>query len=568
MKKATKNIKNNKNTGNSVNPGNVLPSNRILVTAIAACGFAAAIGSGLWTTNFQVPDDDINRTFKGTDFGNFLAMHHAMYADDFDMVEKYSGLLSNTQIKSVQTNRALSLFVAGKIDDSAGFLEKDTSVSAQIAYAAYLIKNGDWDSVYKRFRNNNSQILAPIRIWAAVAAGKSAEALRFIDSIPGNDSWRSFIHGQVYAVTGKTERARQQFLQIPADFLNLNDYLYLMAFYQSGGFDSDADELRILFTERPGGLYALNYKEYGNFGDLSKVPANLRFALIQSVSHSPVLASSSISLLLLRMAEVADEGLVRNSDPLNYYMGAFFYNSGNYDKANEFFNKIGTDSMYQPFILLKDAEKAGNFNKMRRLLTAAIDKNPLFMPAILKLVDKNLQKGRKNDALKVVNRALKTPNLTDMGRAFLLTLRARVYRQSGDLHAADADITLAFDLSPRDTGVLTEQAQIWAESGQNLDEAYQIAMILLKKYPSDISAWDTLAMIVWKKEGLDSAILILQKISKVAQTNSQLFEHLGDMYIESGDVQKAHDAYTRGLELSDDGQTSESVLKKKIRKSR
>jgi tetratricopeptide (TPR) repeat protein len=249
-------------------------------------------------------------------------------------------------------------------------------------------------------------------------------------------------------------------------------------------------------------------------------------------------------------------------------MGAFFYNSGNYDKADEFFNKIGNDSLYQPFILLKNAEKAGNFYKMRKMLTSALDKNPLFMPAILKLVDKNLQKGRENDALKVVNRALKTPDLTDMGRAFLLTLRTRIYRQSGDLVRADADITHAADLSPRDTGILAEQAQVWAESGQNLDEAYQIAMILLKKFPSDIGAWDTLAMIVWKKEGVESAISILQKIAKVAQSNSAMFEHLGDMYVESGDAKKAREAYLRALELSDDGQTSESILKKKIRKTR
>ncbi|MCL1902253.1 MAG: tetratricopeptide repeat protein [Alphaproteobacteria bacterium] len=529
--------------------------------------FAIAIGAGVNFAKISNPKKS-EISFAGTDFGNFLAMQYAIFADDFNAVEKYSTLLSDTQIKSVQTNRAIAMFVAGKIDDSAGFLKDDKGLSAQITYAAYLIKKGDWQGVYNRFKNNDSQILAPIRIWSAVAVGKSADALKFIDSIKGNDSWRAFIRGQVLSDTGKTDAAKKEFAKVAPDFLNLNDYLYLMAFYNAHGMHDEAENLRISFTERAGGIYILNYAENLGGGENAGAAANLRFSLIQAVSHSPILAYSNMSLLLLRMAEIAGGEALSNDDALNYYLGAFFYNSGSDDKADEFFKRIGPDSLYQPFVLLKNAEKAGNFRQMRRQLMAAIDKNPLFMPAVLKLVDKNLQKGRENDAIRVVNRALGAPGLTEMGRAFLLSLRARIYRQMGNFERADADITHAGDLSPRDIGILSEQARIWAESGKNLDEAYQITLAILKSFPSDLFAWDTLGLIVWQKEGVDDALIIFEKVSRAAGTNSSLFKNLGDAYAELNDTKKAREAYERALELSDDGQISESELRRKIRRLR
>lgn len=501
--------------------------------------------------------------YPDTNFGNFLALQHAIYADDFDAASRFSAKLDGAAVVAVRTNRAVAMFLAGKLDDSAAILAGDRSITAQIAHAAWLVKKEDWAALYKAFKNNDSQLLAPLRVWSGVAVGKTADTLKFIDSLPGADSWKDFMRGQVYAETGDQEKARGQFAMVPADFMNLNDYLYVMSFYQSAGFDEDADALRESFTSQPAGLYMLNYADSQMVSDFSGIRRALAFGLIQSVSHSPFLSSTSVSLLLLRTAEVAEQG--GGSNALNYYLGMFFYDNDS-DKYKEYFDRVEKDSLYRPFVLLKNAEKAGNFREMRRDLERAIAKNPLFVPAIIKLVDKSLQKGRESYALGAVDRALKQPGLTDAGRAYLLSLRARIHRQSGNLNRAASDIMRAGDILPTNPTILSEQAKIWALSRENLTEAYHFALALVKRFPSDLDAWDTLAMVVRRTEGNDEALEILEKVGRVAETNSSLFEHLGDAYLESGNKARAREAYMRAVKLSDDGLTRESDLEKKIRR--
>jgi len=542
----------------------IKPTGNRIIGIVAIAGVAVAIVAGFQIAKMSGRDTNTGRhEFKDTNFGDFLALNHALYADDYASVEKYSDKLKDVDIKSVRENRALALFVAGKIDDTAKVLSDSKNASASVAYAAYLIKKGDWNALYLRYATNNSQILAGLRVWSAVAIGKSAEALKFIDSLPGNDSWRAFMRGQIYAEIGKPDLARQQFAKVAPDFLNLNDYLFIMSFYTSNGFDADANQLKAAWTESPGGLYAAGWTDFGDFKHYAGPGMNLWFSLVQSVAHSPILSHSNISFVLLRLAEAAGGDAVKDNDAMNYYFGSFFFNSGDFDRADEFFAQIGRGGLYRPFVLLKNAEKTGNFEKTMRELNAANLENPLFMPAILELTNKNLQKGREKDALAVVNRAMAAPNLGNLGRAFLYTLRARIYRQSGDFNAALADILSADTLSPQNADVAMERARILAESGQDLDTAYQIATIILKRTPSDIGAWDTLATIVWKKEGVNEALPIFEKIARVAESDSKLFEHLGDARAATGDAKGAVEAYQRALSLSDDGQVSEPDILKK-----
>ena len=510
-------------------------------------------------------NDSIDKNFKFPDskFGNFLALHHAIYVDDFDSVADLVMPLADESVPIVQNSRATALFLAGKIDDSAGILANDKSIAGQIAYATYLVKHGDWAELYKRFKNNDSQIIAPFRIWAGIAAGKEAEVMQFIDKMQGNDSWRNFLRGQVYAETGKLQKARESFGKVTTDFMNLNDYTYMMSFYKSAGFNDDADLLYEDFTNRPAGLHMRNFTKFPDFAGFSGPTNALGFGLIQNVSHSPILNFSSIALLLLR----ASEAISGPSDALNYYIGMFFYSNGS-EKYKYYFNRIEKNSIFAPFVLLKNAEKAGNFKEMKLDLEHIVAQTPTFMPALNKLIAINMQKGREKDAFRVVNNALKTENLPPRAKSYFLTTRARLFRQTGNLERAQEDITYAIDILPGDVSALSEQAKIWILRKENLNEAYNIAMAMVASFPTDIDAWNTLSMAVREKEDADSALEILERVAKVSQTNSYLFENLGDIYFGRREFSKAKKAYEKALELSDDGLTSEPKLRSKIRKTK
>ena len=547
----------------------LFPNWRAAVLVVAGMCVITGATAYLWHVANRPPEQK-DYVYEDTNYGSFLAQQHALYTNDFESAAIFADQLSGVDINLVNTTGQVSRFLAGKMDDSARSLKKETRVPLQLIYATHLIKNGDWAGVYERFVNNNSGVLSPLRIWSAVAVGKEADAIKFLDSLKHtSESWRNFTAGMIYAETGRKEQAKERFGKVSLDFLNLNDYAYLMNFYKTAGFDDAANELRNSFTSRPAGLYMLNQDINLDMSAYTGVRGALAFSLIQTVSHSAPMMQSDLAIMLLRMAELVrpdaadDNGAAGNDDALNYYIGLYFYeNDGNYQK---FFDRIGKKSPYYPFILLKNADKAGDFDRMRAELSRAVNKNPLFVPAIMRLVGINVQHGRQSDALRVLDDAYAQPNLGDIGRVFLLKTRAQVNLTFGDAAAAQKDVDRATAVVPNDAGVLSEQVRIWVAENKNLDEAYAYSLSLVKKFPSEIEAWDTLGLVVWKKDGARDALAIYEKVGWVAETVSSLFEHLGDVYAELGDRDGAVAAYAKALKLSDDGMTIESVLNQKLK---
>jgi tetratricopeptide (TPR) repeat protein len=502
--------------------------------------------------------------YPDSKFGNYLAIKHAIWVDDFDSVIKFSGALKDSDVASVKADVAVSQFLAGNFDYSAKALAGESALPARIARAAYLLRTDDWKGVYSSFAKDNSQILAPVRIWSAVAVGKESEALKFINQTNASESWKLFARGMVYAETKKPAKAKEYFDKVPLDFFNLNDYLYLMAFYEKNGFDKAAGELHKDFSETPGGAFARSYKaEYADFSGFKKA---LCFGLIQNVSHTPSMSYSGAALMLMRLTQA----IGGNNDPINYYLGMYFYISGS-EEYVDYFSKINTDSPYYLFVMMKNAERAGNFNKMRSDLKEALKKNPYFIPALQKLVAINLQKGRYDDALDMVNNALKTSDLSREGsekiKSYLLLMRARVYLADSNLDKAQDDILKAGDLTHSNPEVLLSMAKVWAAKKEHLDKAYLYVTAVIKDSPSNIDGWDTLAMVVWAKEGTSAAAEVLERVGRVANENSALFQHLGDVRAMLGDKNGAIEAYQHALILSGDGLScSETCLESKIKR--
>ena len=110
------------------------------------------------------------------------------------------------------------------------------------------------------------------------------------------------------------------------------------------------------------------------------------------------------------------------------------------------------------------------------------------------------------------------------------------------------------------------QARTWEQLNQNLDQAYDYVMELIKMNKSDVNAWETLGLIVYKRENVENAIEILERVGEVAMTTSSLYEHLGDLYKKRGDKERAKRAYSQALDLSNDGLIVIPNVKKKLRK--
>lgn len=524
----------------------------ILVATIAITGGA------VWYHNYAGKKTD-NFVYPTSQYGAFLAAQHAVYVNDFENASKFSAQLTDVDYPIVQSTKFLSEFLSGRMPEGVIILEEEKTAASRLIYDAYLVQQKKWKDLYQRHKKDESALAAPLRVWSSVAIDKEQDALKFIKKLPTNESWQNFITGQIYAEAGDIQKASESFAKVRVDFMNINDYLYVMSFYHHNNLMEEAHKLHDEFTSRPGGMYMLDYNNIPDWSMFSGLQNQLAFSLVQTVSHTQVMMYSDLAILLLRFAQITSPDFGKSSDAINYYLGQFFYNNiGDYA---EYFKNISKESPFYLFAVLRTAEKTDNID----VLKDAVKENPLFVPAVNKLIAYNIQQGNKRKALRFVNMALDDENLNEIGRAFFLKSRAHIYYVFDDLERAQKDLHEAAKTLPLDAEILALQAKIWASQGREIENAYDYAMALVKQDPTDVMAWNTLGYVITIREGIKPALDVLVRVGEVSASCSSLFEQLGDLYVAAGDEKLARDAYLRAIELSDDGLVIVPKIQKKLR---
>lgn len=501
--------------------------------------------------------DNTTNTIQTTKYGAFLAAQHAIYVNDFETVPELIKDFNDVQYDSVKNTRILAEFLGGQIPTDVKDIANDKNPASRLIYDAYLAKNDRWDELYKRHNTEKSAIYAPLRIWPAIAIDRRTETLKYIDSMDSNSSWKAFIRGQIYAEQGDAEAAAGAFANVGTEFMNINDYMYVMSFYRAYGMNEAAEKLRNDFSSNPGGMFMADYDDIPDWKNFRGIKNALAFSLVQNVSHSQIMLYSDLSVLMLRFAQIIGPRTPMFQNMINYYLGQFFANmGGNYAK---YMDAIDKDS---PFYLFGKMRTNNSPKQLKKIL----DKHPLFIPALNNLVAHHTAAGDRRGALRIINRAMRHKKISGAGRAYIMKRRALVHLLFGDLNSAQRDIHDAAKVLTVDSEILSIQARIWAAQGREIENAYDYAMAMIKQNPTDIVAWDTVAVVVGAREGNDAALEILEKVGGTANTCSSLFEHLGDAYVINGDKSAARDAYKRAIELSDDGLSIVPKIMKKIQK--
>ena len=494
-----------------------------------------------------------------SDYGSFLAAQHALYINDFETASKMMAEVKadNKNIKQIKN---LTDFFGGKMPQNAESFKDSKDVVERLVYDAFLIQKDDWKSVYARHKKDASVLAAPIRIFSGIKTKNPKDTAKFIDSMRADKNWKAFVRGQIAVLNNDIDTAAKEFADVHPDFMNINDYLYLMSFYKHNGMVEDMDILRDDFLAKVGSMYMLNYDDIPDWSNFEGYKNNLVFSLIQTVSHTQIMIYTDLSLMFLRFAEIISDGT--NQDLINYYLGQYYYhNSGDYETC---FNKIPKSSPLYLFGQLRIAERNNDIKAIEKI----VRKNPLFVPGIQIIGRESIKNGDKSGALSVVNRALKQKDLPIQGRVFLLKQRAYVYAMFDDAKHAQKDLDAIEDIDIKlSPDIMLLQARIWAMQNKNLDKAYNYAMTLIKFNTSDVAAWDLLSVIVDKKESTDNALEILERVGEVTPS-SAVYEHLGDFYKKKGDKERAKKSYMRALDLSDDYLIVVPNVQKKIRKLR
>lgn len=526
--------------------------------AISLIAVVAVTGGAMFLQSAKPRQNHVS-AFPTTQYGAFLAAQHAIYVNDFKSAAEFSDVLTKTEYATVQNTKFLSEFLNGVLPQDAKLLKNEKGAAAKIIYDAYLVNNDEWKAFHNRHKTDEAALSAPFRIWSAIANDWRTNTFKFIDRLPTNDSWKAFIRGQIYAELGDIDKANIEFAKVHPDFMNINDYLYLMSFYNHFGLTEDAHILHDDFVARPGGMFMADFNDYPAWETFSGYENQLAFSLVQSVSHTQIMMYSDLAMLFLRFAEIISPEFAKNSDAINYYLGQYFYtNRGDY---KTYFDKISSDSPFKLFAVLRTAERDGDVAP----LVTILEDNALFVPAINAVVANSIKTDNRRMALRVIDRALDSEKLGEIGRAFLYKTRARVHYAFGDYNKAQSDLHAASNILGADVDILSLQAKIWAAQNREIENAYEYAMTLVRQNPSDVFAWDTLGRVVAMREGAEPALELISKVGEVSNTCSSLFEIMGDLYKSRGDCERARNAYQRAIELSDDGLVVVPKIERKLR---
>lgn len=94
---------------------------------------------------------------------------------------------------------------------------------------------------------------------------------------------------------------------------------------------------------------------------------------------------------------------------------------------------------------------------------------------------------------------------------------------------------------------------MWAERGQNLDEAQSLVERALELDPGNGAYVDSLGWIFYQKGEYEKALSQLRRAADLLPRDGTVQEHLGDVLLALGNASEARAAYLRALELQDDG---------------
>ena len=319
-----------------------------------------------------------------------------------------------------------------------------------------------------------------------------------------------------------------------------------------------------LFRQRLADFYLM-------FGEIEKAEP-LYAGLLKEFPEAPGVREklANIYLRLEKKSEAAalleEMAKDRPTDPQNYYfLGSLAFDGQDFGKAAEYYER-------------------------------AIKLNPEFEPVYYDLAGVNIARNRPEQALSVLDQARQkfkqlnftlefytgvahaqlekySEALSHLVSAELLgktTEPARLnhifYYQLGSTHERMGDISQAvkafrkaLEISPEYPDAMNYLGYMWAERGENLEEAKDLIARAIKIEPENAAFLDSMAWVLFKLGQPREALPYMEKaISFTEEADPTLYDHLGDIHLALKNYPQARDAYEKALATRPD----EAIRKK------
>jgi tetratricopeptide (TPR) repeat protein len=378
--------------------------------------------------------------------------------------------------------------------------------------------------------------------------------------------------GRVYLEMGKRNEAAKAFgdsLSVKPSFVD--SVTALGKILESKNQSQKAIELYVSYQDRFGAhekvaeILGRLYMEEERFDE-----ALTQFQILERASVNSMGVKVKMALILIEQKKYRDAAVklrevlreVPESDKIRFYLGAVYEEIKDYDKAIAEFRKIPASSTFyveatvHGVYLYKLKNDYANATKWLEEAIGLRDDVAQFYTLYVSLLD---DKKQYKKALAVLEKAApKFPENTQVH--FFL---GSIYDKVGNKKATIKSMKAVLGIDEDHVQALNYLAYTYAELGQNLEEAYEMANKANSIRPNDAYITDTLGWVLYKKGKYSEAVKTLEVAYSLKPGEAIIAEHLGDAYLRQQLQTKAMWMYQRAMELSNSA-TERQKLNAKI----
>ncbi len=408
---------------------------------------------------------------------------------------------------------------------------------------------------------------------ALLNQGKAEDAVLIMNEYLHLNPQSPTIHyllGQVYLNLGHGPQAEAQFKKAleydPAFYMALRDLrdiyiaseqygkaarvLHRLLYYYPQDIDFRTQLAQILISQK-NFEQALNVLERGKAESSDWPEWWITSAQIYMHQKKLGLARLEYEDLLLRQPQ----------DPqAHFFLGLLDLKQDDIQSAIQHFSQITPESEIYPEAVKRLAYlyfKQDSTDQAISLLRKAVKHYPQDPALYLQLSELFAYNEQYEDAQKFIGDGLKlNPENQD-----LMYQHAMVYELMGRHEKAIEQMQKLLELDPGSARALNFIGYTMADNNFKLDEAEAYIRQALDLEPDASYIQDSMGWVCYRKGDLEQALFWLLKAYEQSAEDPEVNEHMGDIYRDMGDTQKAREFYEKALEKK-----SRKVLEIRIRK--
>jgi Flp pilus assembly protein TadD len=189
-----------------------------------------------------------------------------------------------------------------------------------------------------------------------------------------------------------------------------------------------------------------------------------------------------------------------------------------------------------------------DFPSAHQTLRRAIEETPSLLPAYAMLGQLYLRHGKLEEARREFD-ALAERQSKPIGA---LTMSGVILRAQGNTALARDRFERAVAIDARAAVAANNLAWIYAEAGENLEQAVHLAVAASQVLPDTAEVLDTLGWVYYKNEQHALAVSPLRRAVEKRPTDPTYHYHLGLVYERTGDSALARQSLGRAIKLKHD----------------